>query len=362
MHWTLLAKLANLLSIPIDIPKQAASIAANVESTLRPCTAGTTTRLIHAEVLFGDGERQVVPMQGWQSERSDIPVQRVSNKADSAVVAGIDSTCVPIAETASGAIFAARVAVAFAYGGKIQGYVRYGPLALYLDEEAVFGLFEGCGNPGVARLLLTDRALAQRTIRIRLERAVAAQLASEMSEGALLIDGALMDSAVEAKGVTMRGIAARALGRGNHIVGLSKVTMISCLLKLSSILHQHAPPVFVELPETPDGTPKAAIGRVTVVRFEGDGIPLRADVLAPRDSGTSDSLSLVWSNDVFARGYPETLRMAHHLSVFSRHEAFCVGSQLAKNAGTTPVYAQDVRRSILGEIRIARSGDWRGRT
>jgi hypothetical protein len=53
-----------------------------------------------------------------------------------------------------------------------------------------------------------------------------------------------------------------------------------------------------------------------------------------------------------ARGYPETLRLAHHISTFTSTEVTCLRSHILNNYDVMELAADDIRRSLLGSIPV----------
>ncbi|MBI2184417.1 MAG: DNA double-strand break repair nuclease NurA [Thaumarchaeota archaeon] len=348
------------LSLPLDISKHASSLADLIESAIKPCTIGATTRLPHSTVIFGDGEREMAPMGGWSGDTIEFNVERFTASSQPSVLASIDSSCIPVAETRDGSVFAARVAVVFAYGGRIQSFAKFGPMLLYIDEDAAHSLFQGPKKSRFAKLVLMDRAIAQRTIRTRLERAVACKLALEMEDGVLMLDGALVGSVLDVGDMALGSIISSAGARLNHVVGISKSTRVKFLSRASSKLVSAEAPSLIDVHEYVSCLSRGLLGRVVLVKFDEGAFPFRVDVAACDDSGVAEVLSSVRFNDTFTRGYPESLRIAHHLSVFSRHESLCIGSYLAKHGEVKSVLGEDLRHSVLGEIKVGRVSGWGG--
>ncbi|MBI4257362.1 MAG: DNA double-strand break repair nuclease NurA [Thaumarchaeota archaeon] len=356
----MLGKMNKQLSLPIDISKHASSLADQIESAIKPCTVAATTRLLHSTVIFGDGERDLAPMGGWGRETFELHPAGFSASSDPRVLASIDSSCIPVAETMDGSAYAARVAAVFSYGGRIQSFAKFGPMLLYIDETAALGLFQGLRKRNFAKMVLMDRRVAQRMIRTRLERAVASKLASEMEDCVLMIDGALSESVLDSIDVSLDSIISSAKAIGSHVVGISKTSRVRFLSRASSRLQSADAPSYINVHDYMRCLFKGLLGRVVVAKFDENAFPFRVDVAACDNSNVGDVLSAVRFNDVFIRGYPESLRIAHHLSVFSRHEALCVGSYLAKQGEVKSVFGEDLRHSVLGEIRVGRMSGWGG--
>jgi len=86
-----------------------------------------------------------------------------------------------------------------------------------------------------------------------------------------------------------------------------------------------------------------------VAKFSNDGLVFRLDVARPVGQ-LERILGLVLYNDGFSVGYPESLRVAHHLSVFSRSEDIALKAYLSKRYCLRHLPAFGVRRMTLGGL------------
>jgi hypothetical protein len=77
-----------------------------------------------------------------------------------------------------------------------------------------------------------------------------------------------------------------------------------------------------------------------------NGLVLRADTI----NEPNRSLSLLLSNDSLHNGYPETLRLAHHLSVFTKTDVLATMSIISSRFNLKEIDGCDARRVLLGKI------------
>ena len=89
-------------------------------------------------------------------------------------------------------------------------------------------------------------------------------------------------------------------------------------------------------------------GHIILVRFSSDGHPFRIDISSFSD--IEQSLSLLLSSDSFYHGYPETLRLAHHLCIFNATQSDSIKSYLVKNMGVVEIPSEDIRHTTLGSM------------
>lgn len=86
-----------------------------------------------------------------------------------------------------------------------------------------------------------------------------------------------------------------------------------------------------------------------MVRLDSGGPVLRADVIG---GSNSECLGKLISNDAISNGYPETLRLAHHISTFTATEITCLRSHVLNIYDVTELAADDIRRTLLGSISV----------
>jgi hypothetical protein len=92
-------------------------------------------------------------------------------------------------------------------------------------------------------------------------------------------------------------------------------------------------------------------GRVLLIKFSKDGLVFRADFGTFDLNVCEQTLSKIKYNDRFWRGYPESLRIAHHLSIITNSEIFSIKSYL-KKIGAIELPSENVREIILGNLKV----------
>jgi len=220
-------------------------------------------------------------------------------------VASVDSTCVLIGETSDGALYAARTAVGVSEEGSLRNFSRLGPILVYISGRGISGLRSELSSPEVS-LLLSDHAIAERVIRNMVERRVIETLLSSGDGGIVMADGSLKHPFGQFSGSV--------IGAGSVsgcLVGFSKWSnMIFSEDAMSSLTKARGPAYHLM-----DG----GVVKTVLAKFSTDGLIFRLDLAGAREP-VEDVLGSVLWNDAFASGYPESLKAAHHLSVFSKAE------------------------------------------
>ncbi|MFQ6134525.1 MAG: DNA double-strand break repair nuclease NurA [Nitrososphaerales archaeon] len=345
------------LNIPIAIQPllNPAHLATNMKNQLDQEISRNINRLMRKKVVFSRSGSELQPINGWDIQTPDLKAKHFKPSSEQTTVAGVDSSCIHIAETDDGSVYAGRAAAVFSQHGKLSSYVRIGPIIYYIDEFNASKIsFEVSGSSRFSKLFLLDRSLAQRVVRERLERAVALELAKMLSRSVILIDGCLKSSKFEERETGLRRVLEAADKNDDVVVGLSKTTRVGLLNRLSQVLYASKDlPAYLDVDGFVSPFLSRVEGRILLARFSEDGYPYRVDISSPAD--VEASLSLLMSSDTFYHGYPETLRIAHHLSVFNATQSDSIKSYLVRNVGVVEVPSEDFRQATLGSMSF-RSG------
>ncbi|MHB1908991.1 MAG: DNA double-strand break repair nuclease NurA [Nitrososphaerales archaeon] len=278
--------------------------------------------------------------------------QEFSKSSRERRVAAIDSSCVLIGETEQGAIYAGRVATVFSKKGMIQEYCRAGPVIFYLDPSVSDSRLKSMISGKLWRLVLLDRSIAERFIRIHLERIAQVRAAESLSDGIVLLDGSLKSSPLEPVGSTLRDLERVCEASLNQLIGFSKASSLRLISNAASALQSYEKSqVFIDITSSVRALiPSFGKSEVTVAKFCSNSPVFRVDASSANSEDKSQVFSDLKYNDSFFRGYPETLRLAHHLSVFDSSTISSVRSYLSKQYGLVAVPSDDLRATILGRF------------
>jgi hypothetical protein len=250
-------------------------------------------------------------------------------------VASVDSTCVLVGETAQGALYAARTAVGISVEGSLRRFFRLGPILVYASSSGLSGLIPGLPSAEMD-LLLSDHAVAERFIRNTVERRVIETLSRTEGESIIMADGSLKHPQGQLAMTLLRR-----RGAGRCIVGFSKSSNLIMSEGAVSSLSTARRPSFYTI----------AHGEVTTVlaKFTQDGLVFRLDLAGPEPPETT--LGRILWNDAFASGYPDSLKIAHHLSIFSKAEDQALKAFVAKRFRVRQLHTFPLRKIALGGFR-----------
>lgn len=319
-----------------------------VIESVSKCLAPKLDRLKGRKIIFSKEDKKLIPCDGWglKAGQHAAVITNVRPTGEMAMVAAVDSSCVKVAETEEGSLYAIKCGIATAIGGRALMHFRIGPVLFYLSEDSAG---ESDIDQRLAKMILMDDEIAKRLVRVRAERAVQMELASHLVGATILVDGSLRSSIFEERRRSIAVISEEGAMRRNTIIGLSKATRLRALVRAGAPLSKIPGPAFLEVDVIVKSLIRNSVGSNLMVRLDGTGPVLRADIVGTTGS---ESLGKLIANDAISGGYPETLRLAHHISTFTGTELTCLRSHVLNNYDVTELVAEDVRRTLLGSIPV----------
>ena len=250
-------------------------------------------------------------------------------------VASVDSTCVLVGETSQGALYAARAAVGVSFEGALCRFFRLGPILVYVSSSGLNGLLPHLPSSELD-LLLSDRTVAERFIRNTVERRVVETLCSGDGKIIVMADGSLKHPSSQMSSPVFRRRAS-----GICMVGFSKSSNLIMSEDSVSALSSSKVPAY----HTLDGGSSSTV----LAKFTPDGLVFRLDIGGPEPPETT--LGRILWNDAFSSGYPDSLKVAHHLSIFSRADGQALRTLVAKRFRIRQLRTFPLRTIALGSFR-----------
>ena len=250
-------------------------------------------------------------------------------------IASVDSTCVLVGETSRGALYAARTAVGISYEGSLRRFFRLGPIMVYASSSGLSGLTSRLQSSELD-LLLSDHAVAERYIRNTVERRVIDALAAGDEKTVIMADGSLKHPMGQ-----FGGSAVRRGGIGRTMVGFSKSSNLILSEDAMASLSKAPLASYHVLDDGPCST--------VLAKFTTDGLVFRLDIAGPEPAETV--LGRIMWNDAFASGYPDSLKVAHHLSIFTKADDQALKAFVTKRFGVKRLHTFPLRKIALGSFR-----------
>lgn len=291
-------------------------------------------RLVGRSFIFNRDGKEAYPFEGWEGD-SEGEAQPIAPSSQETTISSTDSSCILLGETSDGAVYAVRAAVCFSSRGSVQGYFRIGPIVVHLSPSGSLGLpseLEGYE----LRVALSDHLIAERMIRNSVEKRILASLLSFGGSMVVVADGSLkhpLDTFPES--LLGRGLS------GSPLVGFSKTSAMISSNRLSALVSRAPGPAYSAVVD--------GLVPTLLAKFSRDGLVFRLDVA--RAAGcVEETLGRMLANDSFSAGYPESLRVAHHLSVFSRSEDMALKAYIANRYSLKQLRSFGLRRMALGGL------------
>ncbi len=342
-----------MLNNQLNIVPNAGSQLLDLESLAGDHEASLAT-LSGAKVFFrSDFAKEAIPLENLEKFPAPCPypIKNFESSSKERSVTAIDSSCVLIGETEEGSIYAGRVAIVSAKASKIVRYYRAGPFIFYMTMKYLSEHLRNLLSPRALRAIASENSLAERFIRINLERS-AQILSSKISRGSIiLIDGALKSSSLEAKDEGLRELEESTECNENQLLGIGKSSTLKVVSRAANILQKIGEgETFFDITETVRLFFPPTESRILVVRFSPKSPVFRVDMSRRNSEKDAVVLSDLRRNDLVFRGYPESLRLAHHLSVFDASTISSIRSYLSRKYGLIHIPSDDLRATILGKL------------
>jgi len=186
------------------------------------------------------------------------------------------------------------------------------------------------------------------------ERSIQRQVCCHFRNAIVLFDGCLSvpkSFPVNATEETSKILLA-ARKQGNTIMGISKGSKISVSgRKVTSMLDDLSSPCLLHIGDVVSEQFRSLklLGSMFVAKLSGGRVSFRLDI----DKGLQfydavDMVQKLIGNDNVTQGYPETLRIAHMLSILTSTELITIQRFLAQEYGLEIHRPQNFRRMLFG--------------
>ncbi|MCX8176043.1 MAG: hypothetical protein N3E48_02285 [Candidatus Bathyarchaeota archaeon] len=252
-------------------------------------------------------------------------------------VIGLDTSQRRIGVTKDGIIYAFRGAIvwkdAYAYR-----YLRYGPFIFH------FTCLDGVFERDEAKPVNNPLDIKHQPQNI-FEKFLQWHVAHTVSNSIIIFDGCLSNQSTNHK------ILELARKKGNKVLAISKKSKVYVDNKsILPRLKEFPPPWMLRIDDLlPSNISTSLLGKVFIAKFSSESIEFRVDIdgkLCFED--IVNSIGELIGNDVLSQGYPETLRLAHILSTFTRIEVLGIQRLITKKLGVKVRKLQSTRKILFG--------------
>ena len=260
------------------------------------------------------------------------------------LLAAIDSTSIHIGNCNLGSIFSSRITIVFSYDKQILDYIRLGPIITLINENTVDSLAD---NSYVKNMLLSHDDFVETYIRNKLEFNICSKLFKLLNKSIILIDGCLYSYNEE----IINNLVNKNFDNKNNLIGISKTSKNKSVLHLSDALSLiDKSPIFVDITNKKNLLLNKYV-KILITKLSNDNLIFRTDILSNNSNHCANLLSQLLFNDVFSKGYPDSLRLAHHLSIFNKLDIISIKMLLKKKFDVNIDYNYNRRNTILGSIK-----------
>ena len=308
------------------------SVARELRQGFEQLKEDAETELTGKHFIFSSYGKELYPYFE-ESDSATVPGCIIPIK-EGRPVASVDSTCVLVGETSGGALYAARSALGVSVNGSLKRFIRLGPVLVYASENGLSGISSRLRGSDLG-MLLSDHSVAERVIRNQIERRILESLLGSEEKMVVMADGSLKHPFGQFSGSLPPA-------GGNCLVGFSKSSNLIFSEGAVGSLTKAAGPSY----HVVDG---GAV-KTVLAKFATDGLVFRLDLAACREPTEAVLGRILW-NDAFAAGYPESLRVAHHLSVFTKAEGHALKAYVTRCFRLRRLPTFTLRRVALGTFK-----------
>jgi NurA domain len=323
------------------------------DRSLGQCLSSRLEELLKGKkIIFSSEDKNLIPVNGWGIRNipyCTTPLTTIQPKADNTTICAMDSSTIQLAETEDGSLYGVKIGVVLSIGNNALIHFKIGPILFYLSEETIG---HSQLDHRLAKLILVDSEFAKRLIRIRVERVIQMEISSNFSKSVILIDGSLKSSLFEEKDQSIKNVAENCILRQNSMIGISKSSKLRIIDRVSTPLAKIQGPAYMDVNLIIRSLVRNTVGDNLIAKFGNRNSPiLRVDVVSG-NSDKDEALGKLLGNDSIACGYPETLRLAHHVSTFSSTEISCLRGHVLSKYDVTELASEDIRKTLLGSITV----------
>ena len=266
------------------------------------------------------------------------PIRIPLNLGTPQKIASLDSTCITLSNTITSLSLAARATIVTHSTQRAYRCIRSSPIVREFT------------NLETSSFLLTQER-AESILRSALELCLIKRLLEEQQTQMIFIDGVLDEPMGSPFREFKRRLVSEALAKDIDLIGFSKESRLASISSLlSQVYSLSAEPWFAYV--APLSLVNVGEGSgIYVAKVAELGLTLRVDIASRRVA--EEVFADLLASDSHYRGYPESLRLAHHLTIFTGLEALAL--KAATRKAEAPLNKFGGRRAIiLGSIKPSR--------
>ncbi|MGC8661167.1 MAG: hypothetical protein ACP5TZ_01515 [Nitrososphaeria archaeon] len=297
-------------------------------------------------IFTDDNNGEIRPIDGWGKHSMPINIKSVDLEVGETVnIIAVDSSSTTVAETEDGGIYAVK-------GGSCT--IREGKT--YFQKMGPFIAYVGLSNiDRISRVLSTkigyaaavDKQVALRFLRNLTENMIINNGINEIKKVQVLVDGSFREPPFDLGRYSLSNIMERQKDRAMFL-GISKSSSIRAIRALYGGF-AGSKIQFADISTLIYSLSKGEFGRKMLIKMGEDGFVFRADLDDYSDPGYV--LASLKKSDRLMHGYPESLKIAHLLSIFTSAEVAGVKATVAGVASEV-LLGENMRKVLLGSLKV----------
>jgi len=300
------------------------------------------------KVIFDiDEDKEIRPLDGWEEELLDIEFNNINSEGLKEDVVAIDSSALNIAETENGSIYAVKAAASFLINNR-RRYYRLGPFIAYIGPNNIGRIRGIVGAKLPAYMMVADKQIAMGFLRSYVESMTIGRAARALERGIVMVDGAFKSPSFGPSSAALAQVMSR-WKDSIKFMGISKTTHLRPIRPFYSALARLDGMKYADITNVINSISHGEYGRKYLVKFADDGFVFRVDL--PYELEPDLAFASLKRSEMMSNGYPESLKIAHLLSIFSNAELLGVRGRVASRASKV-LFGEDIRRVLLGSLHI----------
>jgi len=297
-------------------------------------------------IFTDDNNGEIRPIEGWGKNKMPIDIKSVEPERGEAVnIIAVDSSSTTVAETEDGGIFAVKGGSCIIRDGQTY-FQKMGPFIAYLGLSNIDRISHAISTK-LSYAVAVDKQMALRFLRNLTENMIIDNGINEIKKVQVLVDGSFKEPPFDLGRYSLMNIMKRHK-EDARFLGISKSSSIRAIRALyggfTGNWIQYA-----DISTLIYSLSKGEFGRKLLIKMDDDGFVFRADL--DDYSDPAYVLSSLKKSDHLMHGYPESLKVAHLLSIFTSAEVAGVKATVAGVASEV-LLGENMRKVLLGSLKV----------
>ncbi|MEM0097392.1 MAG: hypothetical protein QXH39_03785 [Conexivisphaerales archaeon] len=297
-------------------------------------------------IFTDDNNGEIRPIDGWGKGSIPINIKGVDPENGEMVnIIAVDSSSTTVAETEDGGIYAVKGGSCIIREGKTY-FQKIGPFIAYVGLSNIDKISHALLTK-IGYATAVDKQIALKFLRNMTENMIIDNGINEIKKVQVLVDGSFKEPPFDLGRYSLSNIIEKHKDRAMFL-GISKSSSIRAIRALYGGFA--GPKIqFADISTLIYSLSKGEFGRKMLIKMNEDGFVFRADLDDYSDPGYV--LASLKKSDRLMHGYPESLKIAHLLSIFTSAEVAGVKATVAGVASKVLV-GENMRKVLLGSLKV----------